>query len=46
LVLNGIAAHAEDIAALEMVRQLRIWQLEPSSIYITRINANANLMQR
>ena len=34
LVLNGIAAHAEDIAALGIVRQSRIWRSEPSGIYI------------
>ena len=44
LVLNGIAAHAEDIAALGNVRQSRIWRLEPSGIYIIKINASANLM--
>ena len=44
LVLNGIAAHAEDIAALGIVRQLQIWRLEPSGIYIISINASANLM--
>ena len=44
LVLNGIAAHAEDIAALGTVRQLRIWQWEPSDFYIIQINAIANLM--
>ena len=44
LVLNGIAAHAEDIAALRIVRQSRIWRLEPSGIYIISINASANLM--
>jgi len=44
LVLGGIAAHAEDIAALGIVRQSRIWRLEPSDIYIIKINASANMM--
>jgi hypothetical protein len=44
LVLNVIAAHAEDIAALGIVRQLQIWRLEPSGFYIIKINASANLM--
>jgi len=44
LVLNGIAAHAEDIAALGIVRQSRIWRLEPRGIYISSINASVNLM--
>jgi hypothetical protein len=36
--------HAEDIAALRIVRQLQIWRWEPSGIYIININASANLM--
>ena len=44
LVLSGIAAHAEDIAALGIVRQSQIWRLEPSDVYIISINASANLM--
>ena len=42
--LIGIAAQAEDIAAVGIVRQSQIWRLEPSGIYIIKINASANLM--
>ena len=44
LVANWIATHAEDIAALGIVRQSRIWRAEPSGIYIVQIKAIANLM--
>ena len=46
LVLNGIAAHGENIAALGIVRQSQIWRLEPSGIYIIKINASANLTSK
>jgi hypothetical protein len=39
-----MAAHEADIAALGIVKQSRIWRLEPSGIYIIKINATANLM--
>jgi hypothetical protein len=41
LLLNWIAAQAEEIAAVGIVRQSRIWRLEPSGIYIIKINASA-----
>jgi hypothetical protein len=44
--LMGSRPNAEDIAALGIVRQLRIWRLEPSVIYIIKINTSANLMPK